>query len=39
MYGLDDFLHDTRVCQRTRITQLILLTSQNLSQNSPHDLA
>jgi len=39
MYRLDNLINDSGFCQSTRISQLILLSSQNLSQNTPHNLA
>ena len=39
MNRLNDLVDDTRIRQRRRITQLILLTRQNLPENSPHSLA
>lgn len=36
---LDDILNNTWILQRRNITKLILLTAQNLSQNSAHNLA
>ena len=39
MYRFDNLVNDSGFSQCTSISQLILLSSQNLSQNTPHNLA
>ena len=38
MHGLNNLINNTWIRKRRSITKLILLTSQNLPQDSPHDL-
>lgn len=39
MYRLNNLIHNTGISKSTRITQLIFLASQDLSQNTSHDLS
>jgi hypothetical protein len=39
MHSLDERVDDSRIRQRRRVTKLVLLSAQDLAENSPHDLA